>query len=103
MIENLVQNSVRYNFENGNINIRITENKSSVIFEIDDSGIGIEPKDREKIFNRNYKVNKLAVEEANGIGLNIVKKIILIHSAKIFLTNSKLFKTGTSIKILFNK
>ena len=103
MIENLVQNSVRYNFENGSINIRITENKSSVIFEIDDSGIGIEPKDREKIFNRNYKVNKLAVEEANGIGLNIVKKIILIHSAKIFLTNSKLFKTGTSIKILFNK
>lgn len=74
LISNLVSNAIKYNKENGQIDITIDKNYFSIL----DSGIGIAKEDQERIFERFYRVDKAKSKKmgGTGLGLAIVKHIV---------------------------
>jgi len=81
---NLINNSIKYT-EKGGIQINAYTDDDKVIIEILDTGIGISPEDRDRIFERFYISDKSRSRKSagSGIGLSIVKHIILLHKGKI--------------------
>lgn len=84
-ISNLIGNSVKYNIDGGNVEVKLSSKNGSVLIEICDDGIGISEKDLTKIFNDFYRASnaKKISSEGSGLGLSVVKKIIERHNGSI--------------------
>jgi two-component system, OmpR family, phosphate regulon sensor histidine kinase PhoR len=82
---NLVDNSIKYNNEGGSTVIGFIESGTSVRIEISDNGIGIDPKDLPRLFERFFRVDKSRSREqgGSGLGLAIVKHILEAHGQSI--------------------
>lgn len=98
---NLINNAIKYNNENGKIEIILDEDKDYTIVEIKDNGIGIEKEKQDRIFEKFYQVDKSHSTEGSGLGLAIVKEILDLHDAKIILESE--YDVGTNFKVLFPK
>ncbi|WP_037372984.1 sensor histidine kinase [Anaerovorax odorimutans] len=96
VISNLVDNALRYSNDIKNIVITLKEKKNYVRCEIADSGQGIDPKELDHIWERYYKAssNHSRNTVGSGLGLSIVKEILLLHNAK-FGVESKLGEGST--------
>lgn len=81
VIQNLIENAIKYSPEGANIFIRPGPSVGS--FRIDDTGIGIAPNEISKIFDRFYRVDKTRAKGSSGLGLSIVKNVIDLHGGKI--------------------
>ena len=82
----LVDNAIKYTPNGGSVVVRLGNIDShKVIFSVSDSGIGIEPEDQKKIFERFFRVDKARSREmgGNGLGLSIATEILRIHDGKI--------------------
>lgn len=103
--ENLLSNALRYTKENDliEINAYTTEknNKKEIVFEIKDSGYGIEKKDLDYIFDIFYRGSNSRQEEGMGIGLAVVKSIVETHGWKISVESNKNKGTCFTIRIPF--
>ena len=101
LLENLVQNAIRYNREGGFVQVTVKEQGSHVSVTVEDSGIGIPEDAKDRVFERFYRVDKSRSRETGGtgLGLAIVKHIAQIHDAAITL-DSTLGK-GTKITVTF--
>ena len=67
------------------------------MFEVKDEGIGIEPENLEKVFQRFYRVDKGRLEPGTGLGLAIVKHTVIKYDGKIDIKSE--INKGTTIKI----
>jgi len=85
VVENLVNNSVKYGKDGGKTVISITEKGKKAVVEISDNGIGIEEKDLPRIFERFFRVDKSRSRESGGtgLGLSIVKHTLQAHNQSI--------------------
>ncbi|WP_232827354.1 PAS domain-containing sensor histidine kinase [Winogradskyella aurantiaca] len=93
LFQNLISNAVKFNNKNkGVIEIGCEEQKERYQFSVSDNGIGIDPKYHEKIFKIFQSLSD--DKESSGIGLSIVKKVVDLHSGKIWL-ESELDKGST--------
>lgn len=103
MMENLIQNAIRYNIEGGRVDIKVCAQNDKALFSVADTGIGIPEKDHEKVFERFYRIDKSRSKKTGGtgLGLAIVKHIAEIHDASIHLESSP--GKGTRIDIFFQK
>ena len=101
LLENLIQNAIQYNRENGTILVRTGQKNAGPFLSVQDSGIGIPKDQRERIFERFYRVDKSRSRETGGtgLGLAIVKHIAEIHDAEISVDSEP--GKGTLIKVLF--
>ena len=82
---NIVENSIKYT-EKGNVLISAEPHEDKVKIIIEDTGIGISNKEKEKIFDRFYRgAYSRKSTKGYGIGLSITKKIIEIHNGRIEL------------------
>lgn len=84
----LVDNAIKYTPSGGQVVLRQEQSDNAhEIFSVIDSGIGIAPEDKEKIFERFYRVDKARSREmgGNGLGLSIAMEILKIHKGKIFV------------------
>ncbi len=84
----LVDNAIKYTPSGGSVVVRFEgEDEQKVIFSVSDSGIGIAPEDKDKIFERFYRVDKARSREmgGNGLGLSIATEILRIHEGQIFV------------------
>lgn len=99
VVRNLLSNAIKYTLDNGHINIKIIDTEKSVIFNIEDDGIGISEKDIPFIFERFYRADKSRNRKTGGtgIGLAIVKSIIIAHGGKIEVESR--FNYGSSFKV----
>lgn len=98
LVQNLCDNAVRYNRDkDGKVDITVGDG----FIDVKDTGIGIPPEHRARIFERFYRVDKSRSKErgGTGLGLAIVKHICELYDAKIELKSSEGF--GTEIKITF--
>ena len=104
MIYNLCDNAIKYNINGGKIDVNIIENLDGIIrYSIKDTGIGISDKEKERIFERFYCVDKSRSKlvGGTGLGLSIVKHAAIYHDAKIHV-ESELTK-GAEFIIEFSK
>lgn len=101
LTDNLVQNAIRYNRENGEVWVNVCNNDGTPTLMVEDSGIGIPLGEQERIFERFYRVDKSRSKETGGtgLGLAIVKHIVEIHDAKLKLDSEP--QKGTKISIMF--
>lgn len=85
MFLNLVDNAVKYTPEGGMISIAIHRDGNYAEVRVRDTGIGISPEHRTKIFDRFYRVDKARSRELGGagLGLSIVQWIVQIHGGTI--------------------
>lgn len=101
LMENLIQNAIRYNREGGFVQVTVKQTGGKACLIVEDNGIGI-PKDaQERVFERFYRVDKSRSRETGGtgLGLAIVKHIAQIHDAQVELS-SELGK-GTKVTVIF--
>jgi two-component system sensor histidine kinase TctE len=80
MINNLLDNALRYTPDEGRVTARVVAQGDFVLLEIEDSGIGISDEDAHKVFDRFYRVEGTGVE-GSGLGLAIVREIAELHRA----------------------
>lgn len=80
MINNLVDNALRYTPEGGRVTCRVVVQGDFAVLEIEDSGIGISDTEAQLVFDRFYRVEGTGVE-GSGLGLAIVREIAELHSA----------------------
>ncbi len=95
---NLVENAVKYNREGGRVIVRITKSGGFCEVVVEDTGIGIDEKDRENIFTRFYRSDaSRGITVGSGLGLSIVSAIVKVHGGRIEV-ESKLGK-GSRFKV----
>jgi two-component system sensor histidine kinase TctE len=73
MIANLLDNAIRYGNRGGHITVRIPD--SSGTLEIEDNGPGVPLKERDRVFERFYRLPRNADREGSGLGLSIVQAL----------------------------
>ena len=84
---NILSNAIRYSNEGGTIDIHEIVEKNRVLISVEDKGIGISEEDLKYIFERFYRADKSRTRTTGGtgIGLTIVKSIVLSHGGEIFV------------------
>gem|GEM_PF-2995344 len=83
VVINLLNNAIKYT-PSGSITIRLKGNVKEIRFEITDTGPGIPPEYREKIFDKFERV-LAEKQEGTGLGLSIAKDIVVLHGGKIWV------------------
>ena len=84
VIINLVSNAIKYNREDGMVEVKSGASGESVFVEIHDTGKGIAEEDLPHIFDRFYRADKArTTAAASGLGLAISKGIVDAHGGKI--------------------
>ena len=103
MIENLVDNAVKYNKDNGTVDVIVTSSDNTCELVVRDTGIGIPQSEQSRVFERFYCVDKShsKLVGGTGLGLSIVKHGAMFHEAQIKLESTE--GKGTSISLIFNK
>lgn len=101
LVKNLTENAVRYNEAGGHVRVNVGKADGKTILTVKDDGIGIDDKDKERIFERFYRVDKSRSREmgGTGLGLAIVKHICAVYNADLKL-ESKIGE-GTTVTISF--
>ena len=85
---NLVDNAIRYTPDGGSVCIRTGHRDGSVVFSVSDTGPGIAPPERERIFERFYRISGSA-ESGSGLGLSIVRRIAELHGAALAIEDGE--------------
>ncbi len=90
LVDNLVSNAVKYNRENGSVNIGLYKEGSNAVFAVSDTGIGISQEHLDKIFERFYVVDKSRNKNisSTGLGLSIVKHIVKAHNGTVAVSST---------------
>ncbi len=84
---NVISNAIKYTPDGGHIRITAGSTDTDVWMEVSDDGIGIPEKDRPRVFDRFYRVDKARSRESGGtgLGLSIAKEIMEQHHGSIAL------------------
>lgn len=90
MISNLLDNALKYTPEGGEVWVQLREKDKWAVVEVHDTGLGIEPVEQERIFERFYRVDKARSRElgGTGLGLSIVKHIVRTHKGDVTVKSS---------------
>lgn len=96
---NLIQNAYKYTEPGGKIRISLQAEQETINIQVQDSGIGIPENELPLIFERFYRTDKSRARESggSGIGLALVKEIVLLHQGKISVASS--VGQGTTFKV----
>jgi len=98
MFLNLVENAIKYTQANGKIAISTKTMNNHIQIKIKDTGLGISESDLPYIFDRFYRPKISRSSNGSGLGLSIVKSIILSHGGKISVESTP--GIGTSFTLL---
>jgi two-component system, OmpR family, sensor histidine kinase TctE len=96
---NLVDNALAYTQEGGSVTVRTALRNGESVLEVEDNGPGIPEAEREKVFERFYRIPATRGEGC-GLGLPIVSEIAGRHNARIDLGQPPAGR-GTLIRVLF--
>lgn len=103
VLYNLVDNSIKYNKDNGKVDVKVQDGSAEVTVSVSDTGIGIGTADRERVFERFYRADKSHSKEigGTGLGLSIVKHGVLFHKGRVELESEP--GVGTTITFVLPK
>ena len=103
IVFNLCENAVKYNRAGGMVDVIAERAADNVVLTVKDTGIGISPKDQERIFERFYRVDKSHSKSVGGtgLGLSIVKHSARFNNASVVLESEP--DKGTVVKVIFRR
>lgn len=86
VVENLVNNSIKYTTNRGKIEIKIAKKEGNLVFNIKDNGVGIPEEQQKRIFDKFFRSDNIVKyqTEGTGLGLYISKNIIEQLGGKIW-------------------
>jgi len=89
LANNLIDNAIKYGAKE-QVSVTLSEKNDRISFQVKDNGKGIAAEEREKIFNKFYRVGNAATKAAKGtgLGLYLTKKIAQQHNANISVTDN---------------
>ena len=101
MLNNLCDNAIKYNVENGSVEIAVSNGERGPTVSVKDTGIGIPPEYQARVFERFFRVDKSRSKASGGtgLGLSIVKHAALLHHAKVEIDSA--VGQGTTITVRF--
>lgn len=83
VLVNLLDNAIKYTPQGGRVTLEVKNHANRALLTLTDTGIGIAPEHREKIFDRFYRVSPDRGETGSGLGLSIAKSICNAHGGTI--------------------
>ena len=85
ILTNIIENAIKYNRESGKVFIDVSEEGSSVIIRIKDTGVGIASEELDKVFDKFYRssTSKKMNIDGTGLGLAIAKDIVESYGGEI--------------------
>jgi two-component system OmpR family sensor kinase/two-component system sensor histidine kinase QseC len=89
LLRNLIGNAVRYAGRRGRVLVQVSGEASQAVVRVDDSGPGIPPAERARVFDRFYR-RESGESTGSGLGLAIVRAIAQRHGAQVILDDSPL-------------
>ena len=109
MIYNLIDNAIKYNVQNGTVEVTVKEEKpekghtfgNKTVISVRDTGIGIPKNEQDRVFERFYRIDKSRSKElgGTGLGLSIVNHAAKFHDAAINLSSKE--GEGSTFTITF--
>lgn len=103
LINNLLGNAIKYTQKNGHVVLHTWLRGNVVILEVMDNGPGIPVEQRERVFDRFYRLHGDRHDSGTpgcGLGLSIAKQVVDLHQADIRLTQSS-FASGLLVTVKF--
>ncbi len=100
VIENLLENAIKYTMNGGKVSIAIATEKDGLHISITDTGMGIPQTEQDKIFKEFFRAKNASIAHphGSGIGLYISKDIITAHQGKIWFDTTE--NVGTTFHVL---
>jgi signal transduction histidine kinase len=98
LFANLIENAIRHCPKGSRIDIKLSEARARVVFEIVDNGPGIPQDERGNVFRRLYRLEKSRTTPGHGLGLSLVSAIVLLHDGTIELGDSN---PGLKVTVTF--
>lgn len=85
IFNNLVSNAVKYNKDNGLVNVNIEEEGGEIVITVSDTGIGMNKEDLEKIFDDFVRIKNQKTKEitGSGLGLSILKRMVGLYNGTV--------------------
>jgi len=82
---NLVSNAIKYTHRGGSVTVKSRLNDKEVVFEVQDTGVGLSPDDCRRVFEKFYRVKKdREMAQGTGLGLALVKHIVEdVHGGRV--------------------
>ena len=99
LLDNLVDNALRYTPAGGQVDVSCGQQDGRAFLAVADSGEGIPPDERERVFDRFYRRSGEGVTTGSGLGLSIVRMIAERHEAQVTLTESE--ASGLLVRVIF--
>jgi heavy metal sensor kinase len=93
MVSNLLGNALKYTPRGGEIKITLTSEGTNALLRVADTGPGIPPDDRERVFERFVRLDPSRAGEGAGLGLAIARWVAEVHAGHLWILSSG--PTGT--------
>jgi signal transduction histidine kinase len=95
---NLLDNAIKYTPAGGSVEVSVTSDTASGILTIADTGIGIAPEDRPRVWDRLFRGDRSRTEHGLGLGLSLVKAVVEAHGGEVRLRADT--QTGSTFEVL---
>ena len=89
LLRNLLENAVKYTPPGGQVDVSFDVQQGQPVLTVEDSGPGIAPENRTRVFDRFFRASDTAQEAGSGLGLAIARAIADRHGARLVLGDSK--------------
>ena len=103
MVYNLVENAIKYNHFGGQVTVTAYRSGKNICLSIEDTGSGIPPELKERIFEPFFRVDKSRSRQLGGVGLGLalVREIVRVHDGRITVQSSP--SGGTIFEVVFTQ
>ena len=85
VFDNLLENGIRYNHTGGEVVVSVERSEEWAVVTVADTGVGISPREQERVFDRFYRVENTRPQHRSGagLGLAIAAYIVQSHAGQI--------------------
>ncbi len=99
---NLLSNAIKYSPDGGEIKFDLSAVENKLIFQVQDSGIGIPEEDQKHLFESFHRATNVETIQGTGLGLVIVKKCVELHGGEINFTSQLGQRTTFTVTIPYS-
>jgi len=103
ILNNLISNAVKYNRDNGRVDIDISADDEQVVLKVTDTGIGLSPEEAGRLFNDFVRIKNDKTKNilGSGLGLSIVKKLAQLYGGEISVASEP--DKGSTFTVLLDR